>query len=248
MALLEADAISKSFRGRRVLATASLRAYRGSITALCGRNGTGKSTLLAIAAGWQRADAGAVHFDGDTWLRPSLPALAARGVFFLPDRAILSPGIPLGRQLDVVRRRFDSSSAVGMIAETLGISASLDALPPRLSGGETRRAEIALACIRQPRCLLADEPYRGISPLDADAITDALRKLAAGGCAIVITGHEIETLFAAAEAVVWCTGGSTHEYPSVAAARNDWRFQRDYLGAEPEPPSDRDPVRSAATW
>lgn len=247
MALLEADAISKSFRGRRVLATATLRAYRGSITALCGRNGTGKSTLLAIAAGWQRADTGAVHFDGMTWLRPSLPALAARGVFFLPDRAILSPGIPLGRQLDVVRRRFNSPEAVGAIAEALGISSCLEVLPPRLSGGETRRAEIALACIRQPRCLLADEPYRGISPLDADAITQALRNLSAGGCAIVISGHEIETLFAAAEAVVWCSDGSTHEYASVTAARGDWRFQREYLGEELEPPRDRDPVRSVTT-
>ena len=116
------------------------------------------------------------------------------------------------------------------MAETLGISSSLDLTPPRLSGGETRRAEIALACVRRPRCLLADEPYRGTSPLDAEAITRALRRLAADGCAIVITGHEIGMLFDAADTVAWCASGTTCEFPSVAAAREDWRFQREYLG------------------
>jgi ABC-type multidrug transport system ATPase subunit len=230
MALLEADTIGKSYGTRRVLAGASLRAASGSITALCGRNGTGKSTLLAIAAGWRRADTGAVRFDGRNWFKPSLAALAVLGVFYLPDRAILSPGIPLGRQLDVVGRRFGSTAGVGAVAESLGISGLLDRLPPRLSGGEARRAEIALACIRQPRCLLADEPYRGISPLDAEAITCALRSLSAAGCAIVVTGHEIEMLFDAADAVVWCDAGTTRQYPSTAAAREDWRFQRDFLG------------------
>ena len=91
MPLLEADTIGKAYRGRPVLTTASLRAYPGAVTALCGRNGAGKSTLLAIAAGWRQADTGVVRFDGVTWVRPSLPLLAERGVFYLPDRAILSP-------------------------------------------------------------------------------------------------------------------------------------------------------------
>lgn len=230
MPLLEADTIGKAYRGRPVLTTASLRAYPGAVTALCGRNGAGKSTLLAIAAGWRQADTGVVRFDGVTWVRPSLPLLAERGVFYLPDRAILSPAIPVGRQLAVVRRRFRSAADVGSIAESLGIASRLDLTPPRLSGGETRRAEIALACVRRPRCLLADEPYRGTSPLDAEAITRAFRGLAADGCAIVITGHEVGMLFDAADSVAWCAGGTICEFPSVAAAREDWRFQREYLG------------------
>jgi ABC-type multidrug transport system ATPase subunit len=230
MPFLEADTIGKAYRGTPVLTTASLRAYRGAITALCGRNGAGKSTLLAIAAGWRQADTGVVRLDGVTWLRPSLPMLAELGVFYLPDRAILSPGIPVGRQLAAVRRRFRSEADIDAVAETLGISSCLDLTPPRLSGGETRRAEIALACVRRPRCLLADEPYRGTSPLDAEAITRALRRLAADGSAIVITGHEVGMLFDAADTVAWCAGGTTREFPSAAAAREDWRFQRDYLG------------------
>ena len=106
MALLEADSIGKAYGHRRVLTAASLRAYPGTTMALCGRNGSGKSTLLAIAAGWRRADTGVVRFDGTTWFRPRLPMLARRGVFYLPDRAILAPGIPLGAQLEAMSRRF----------------------------------------------------------------------------------------------------------------------------------------------
>lgn len=230
MALLEADSIGKAYGHRHVLTAASLRAYPGRIMALCGRNGSGKSTLLAIAAGWRRADTGIVRFDGTTWLRPRLRILASLGVFYLPDRAILAPGIPLGAQLEAMSRRFGIREGVEAAAEALGVSAHLDSLPPRMSGGETRRAEIALACVRRPRCLLADEPYRGISPLDAEAITRAFRGLASEGCALVITGHETEMLLDAADAVTWCRDGTTSEYPSVGAAREDWRFQQDYLG------------------
>ena len=123
MVLLEADSIGKAYGGRPVLASASLRAPAGSVTALFGRNGAGKSTLLAIAAGWRAADTGVVHFDGVSYLRPHLATLADRGLFFLPDREILSPGIPLREQLDAVRRRYPSGSRVDEVAEAVAAHA-----------------------------------------------------------------------------------------------------------------------------
>ena len=230
MALLEADCIGKAFGSRRVLTSASLRAPAGSVTALIGRNGTGKTTLLSVAAGWRSADTGIVRFDGVSHLRPHLASLSTQGLFYLPDREILSPGITLRRQLEAVGRRFGSLGSIDAVAAELGISGCLDALPPRFSGGETRRSELAVACVRRPRCLLADEPYRGISPLDAERLTQVFRGLAATGCAVVLSGHEIETLFSAADRVVWCTDGTTCEYASPSAAREDWRFQQGYLG------------------
>ena len=69
-------------------------------------------------------------------------------------------------------------------------------------------------------------------PLDAEAITRAFRHLASEGCAVVITGHEVGMLFEAADKVTWCNAGTTREYLSTAVAREDWSFQRDYLGME----------------
>ena len=230
MALLEADSIGKAYGSRRVLASASLRASAGSVTALIGRNGVGKSTLLTVAAGWRGADTGVVRFDGVSHLRPHLVRLASQGLFYLPDREFLSPGITLRRQLEAVGRRYGSLESIDTVAGDLGLEGCLGALPSRLSGGETRRSELALACVRRPRCLLADEPYRGISPLDAEQLTQVFRGLATAGCAVVVSGHEVDTLFTAADRVVWCTDGTTYEYASPSAAREDWRFQQGYLG------------------
>jgi len=70
-----------------------------------------------------------------------------------------------------------------------------------------------------------------VAPLDAEIIAGAFREIADRGCAVVFTGHEVETLLSVADHVVWCTDGTTYELGSPTAARNDWRFSRLYLGA-----------------
>jgi ABC-type multidrug transport system ATPase subunit len=228
--LLEADGIAKSFGERRVLTSAALRAEAGAVTGLLGRNGAGKSTLLKVVAGWIAPDAGRIRLGDAMHFRPTPAALAECGLFYLPDRALFSPAIPVLAQLEAVGRRFGTAHLIGEAAERLGVAERIHLRPVRLSGGEERRAEVAAALVRRPRCLLADEPYRGISPLDAERLTAAFRALAAGGCAVVVTGHEVRTLLDLVDRVVWCTSGTTHHYPSPAAALDDWQFQRGYLG------------------
>lgn len=160
--VFSADSIGKSFGSRTILKAASVWARGGRITALFGRNGSGKSTLLKIAAGLLRADHGVVHFDGRSYLRPRLPTLAARGLFFLPDRDLLSRRLTLREQIRAVEWRF-GQSRTAEILERLAIRDLVDRTPLELSGGERRRAEIATAWIRAPRCLLADEPFAGIN-------------------------------------------------------------------------------------
>lgn len=227
--ILDADCIEKWFGKRRVLSAASLHARAGSITGLLGRNGCGKSTLIRVAAGWIAADSGIVIFDDERYTRPSLHKLAVRGLFYLPDRDILSPSIPLKAQLDAFSRRFEARPVLE-VAEELGLSDRLDGLPSRLSSGERRRAEIAAAIVRRPCCLLADEPFRGVAPLDAELLARSLRGMANGGCAVVVSGHEVETVLDLADRITWCTDGTTREYGSPAAARADSRFQEGYFG------------------
>lgn len=228
--LLIADCVSKAYRGRTVLSAASLRAVPGQLRVLLGSNGAGKSTLIKIASGWIQPDSGSVRYDGDTLLSVRLRQLAARGLFYLPDHDLFSSAFSVRAQLEMIRQRFDGA-AIEEAAARMGVAERLDQRPSQLSGGELRRAELAAILVRQPRCLLADEPYRGIDPKDAEHLTRTFRDLAAAGVAVVVTGHEVPTLLAAADHVTWCTSGTTHELGSPAAAERHDQFRREYLGA-----------------
>jgi ABC-type multidrug transport system ATPase subunit len=227
--ILVADCVTKSYGERRVLSAGTLRAVPGTVRVIFGRNGAGKSTLMKIASGWMQADSGMVHLLGEPVLRPSLASLARKGVFYLPDHDLLSSSFTVRQQLhffhDVYRRR-----GVDEAAKLADVRECLDRRVHSLSGGEGRRAELAAVLVRQPLCLLADEPYRGIAPVDHEQVTRLLRLLASEGCAVVVTGHEVPSLLAAADHVTWCTAGTTYELGAPSAARAHERFVQEYLG------------------
>jgi ABC-type multidrug transport system ATPase subunit len=227
--ILTADCIAKSLGGQRVLSSATLRAVPGELRVLFGRNGIGKSTLLKIAAGWLPPDSGSVHFAGRAYLAPRLAELAEWGLFYLPDHDVLSRAFTVRRQLEMLRVQFGGAD-VGEAAERMGIAGHLDKRPGALSGGERRRAELAAVLVRRPICLLADEPYRGVAPKDAEQLTRTFGDLAAAGMAVVITGHEVPTLLDAAHHVSWCTSGTTYELGPPAVATKHDAFRREYLG------------------
>jgi len=226
--VLLAECIGKRFGERAVLTAATLRAEPGCVTALVGRNGIGKSTLLKIAAGWMRPDHGTVQFRGRVHLHARLHRLAEEGLFYLPDRDLLSPGFSVREHLSSVARRWGRRDAPE-VARLTGLETHLDHRPPTLSAGERRRAELAVALLRSPTCLLADEPYRGLAPYDTESLSATLRRLAEAGCGVVVTGHEVPTLWHVADRVVWCTDGTTYDLGSPTAATADWRFRQGYL-------------------
>ncbi|HEU4562879.1 MAG TPA: ATP-binding cassette domain-containing protein [Longimicrobium sp.] len=228
--LLRADSIGRSYGARRVLTSAYFEAAAGAVTALVGRNGAGKTTLLKIAAGWMAADHGMVEFRGRRYHNPNPAALAADGLFYLPvDRSILSPPFRLAQHLDAVEARFGRGNR-GEVLERLGITRLEHVRCAAFSGGERRRAGLALALLRRPACLLLDEPFRGIDPRDVEMLQAEMRTLAASGCAVVLTGHEIPQILSVAHSVIWVRDGSTQMMGDPAAAEADWRFRREYLG------------------
>jgi ABC-type multidrug transport system ATPase subunit len=227
---LAAERITKAFAGRQVLASAGLWARAGSVTALLGLNGSGKTTLLRIAAGWLRPDAGVVSFRGRAYERPRLARLARAGLFFLPDRDLLQPTVRLDRHFRALRRSFPGAR-VEEAAALLEIDGLFERRPRDLASGERRRAEVALALAREPACLLADEPLRGLEPADRRLLAGVLRELARSGCAVVVAGQEARDLLAFADEVYWQVAGTTQRLGTAAEALEDTRFRRQYLGA-----------------
>ncbi|MBL8987948.1 MAG: ATP-binding cassette domain-containing protein [Gemmatimonadetes bacterium] len=229
--VLELDSIGVSYGARRVLTAASLRAPAGRVTVLVGRNGVGKTSLLRAGVGLEPRDHGTVRLMGRWYPRPRLASLARAGLFFLPARSVLEPFISLNRQLAAVSAWFAGPS-VEELTSRFGLDGVVGQRPAALSSGELRRAELAVAVARNPVCLIADEPFRGLDPLDIEVIVAGVRALAERGAAVVLTGHELPTLRNVADAVVWCVAGSTREFPTASAAWGDPQLRQEFLGVD----------------
>lgn len=226
--LLAAESIGKSFGRRAVLTAAGLWATPGRVTALLGRNGCGKTTLLRIACGLLRADYGVVIYRGERFTRPRLWRLARRGLLFLPERSLLHEGVACAHHFDAIARH-QRTAIVDEAIELLRLGSLIARKPRQLSGGERRRMEVGLAFARNPDCLMADEPFLGIAPSDRELLQRALRNLADRGCAVVVTGHEVTSLLNLADEVVWQTAGTTHALGTPDMARRHDQFRREYL-------------------
>lgn len=228
--LFAVDSVRKRFRSREVLSAASVWVWPTRVTALIGRNGCGKSTLLRVAVGQLRAEFGVVRFANERTNRPELGRLARQGLFLWPDAGLLPVGLTVKTILDAVARQVPDADIEGA-AELTRTRDLFRQTVHTLSGGERRRVELAVALARRPRCLLADEPFLGVMPVDRQVLIDGFRALTDGGTGVLLTGHEVDTLLELADDVVWMTAGATHHLGPPDQARQHDQFRREYLGS-----------------
>jgi len=201
VSVITARGVVKTFgegRGaRRVLDGADLEVQRGEVVAVLGRSGQGKSTLLHLLGGLDRAEAGTIDVEGTRVTGASereLSTLRRRRVGFVFQFFHLLP--ELGGEANVllagrVRGAHPDAAARGRaLVDSLGLRHVADSPPSQLSGGEQQRFAIARALVNDPSVLLADEPTGN---LDLEAGAEVLRLLRAGadeGRAVVMVTHD----------------------------------------------------------
>jgi ABC-type multidrug transport system ATPase subunit len=228
--ILEADGLGKSFGKNVVLKAASFWAKESFITALMGRNGAGKSTMLRIAIGRVRSDYGRILFNGNYLGRPSLAGMALQGLFYSAQDSAITDLFTVRQHLEAIAQVYGRQAGLEEAIGRLALEEFLDRKPRTLSGGERQRSSLAMAMVRQPTCLLMDEPFVGVAPKDRPLIAAGLRSLRERGCAIVISGHDVEDVFAVADEIVWVVAGTSHVVGSPDRARAHDQFRREYLG------------------
>ena len=226
------DCVGKDYGARNVLNAASLSLNGGQIEALVGRNGAGKSTLMGIAAGLIQAKHGLVTWNGERVKHARLWQLSRKGLMFLPADGLLAPGGRVREQLLMFAETFPGGMPVEAAIQHMRLDECAGRRVAELSGGERRRSDIAAALVRQPVCLLADEVFRDLAPLDCEFIGLTLRALAAKGIAIAISGHELAFVMRYSDHVTWCTNGTTRALGAPHTASLNDSFRSEFLGQQ----------------
>ena len=212
--MIAASAIHVRLGDKQVLAGVSASFAPGTITAIVGPNGAGKSTLLSVLAGLRKPDQGAATLDGAD-LQTLAPRTRAQRLAFLPQTPEIAWGVEVRTLVALGRTPF--TGARGLTAHDAAAvdramaTARVESLAHRnvltLSGGERARVLLARALAGEPAWLLADEPLTGLDPghqLDAAGL---MRGLAAAGCGVIVTLHDLHMALRVADQVIVLADG-----------------------------------------
>lgn len=189
--MIELDGVSYGYReGETVLADVTVRLDVG-LTLLVGPNGCGKSTLMKLAAGIERPDAGRVLVDGrDLWIDE---VEARRSLAFVPEQPDLTPYATVEEILTLVSRlRGEPRLRVAQVLELVGLGRLGDRSVRELSMGQRRRATLAAALLGAPRHILLDEPLEAMDRGARELILTWIDRLVEHGATVVVVSHELE--------------------------------------------------------
>ena len=184
----------------------------GQLVAIVGPSGAGKTTLLEAIAGVVPPTAGSVRFDGID-VHANLGTFRSR-LGYVPQDDIIHADLPLVRTLRYAARlRLPSSTraadvddAVRDALAAVGLTDHADVRVGSLSGGQRKRASIAVELLTDPHVFFLDEPTSGLDPVTSAELITRLRHLADRSATVVFTTHSVEDL-AACDRIVFMTRG-----------------------------------------
>jgi ABC-2 type transport system ATP-binding protein len=187
----------------------------GELLALLGPNGAGKTTAIGLLLGLIRADAGTVELFG----RDPQDIDARRRIGVMLQDAALPPTLKVGELLRLAASYYPAPRSVAEAADLAGISDLLARPYAKLSGGQQRRVQFAVALVGRPQLLFLDEPTVGMDIQARQKLWAAIRTLVAEGCGVVLTTHYLEEAEALADRVCVVAHGRIVSEGSVEALR-----------------------------
>ena len=185
------------------------------VTALLGVNGAGKTTAIEILLGLQPADAGEATLFG----RAPSDLQARRQVGVMLQQAQLPERLQVGELLALARSWYPQPRSVADCVALAGLDGLLDRRYGRLSGGQQRRVQFALALCGRPQLLFLDEPTTGLDIAARQQVWRAIRSLVADGVGVLLTTHYLEEAEALADRVVVLHAGRVYADGRVDAIR-----------------------------
>lgn len=232
--LLRLDGVSAGYGAAEVLTGVSLALDAGQSLALLGRNGMGKTTLLATIMGVTRRRAGSIHLAGRDITAAPTERRALAGIGWVPQERNIFRSLSVEENLTAVARpgpwTLDRAyAAFPRLAERRRNRGN------QISGGEQQMLSIARALVTNPRLLLLDEPLEGLAPIIVEELLGVMRALVRDGemGLIVVEQHALKVLGLADRAAVLERGRVVWDGEARVLARDEGVLGR-YLGVQRE--------------
>jgi len=232
---LRAEKLRKRYGGRAVVDGVSIEVESGEVVGLLGPNGAGKTTTFHSIVGFVSPDEGAIFLDETDITDLPMYRRAHQGIGYLPQETSIFRRMTVAQNVRAVLetrglQRGEIDVRLGELLAELNLEPRAEQRADTLSGGETRRVEIARALACSPRYILLDEPFAGIDPRTVEDLQNIVSDLRDKGLGVLITDHNVrETLEITDRAYIMVDG----QILTAGTAReliSDEQVRRIYLG------------------
>ena len=191
---LVAKNIRKSISNKQIVRDVSLKIERGTTIGLLGANGAGKTTLMTVIMGLLNCDSGEIILDDKNITSLPMYKRARYGLGYLPQQRSIFRGLSVEDNLLAIleTKKYSKEKRETLLEELLtefSLTHLRSAFPSMLSGGESRRCEIARALCSEPSIILFDEPLSAVDPLAIEDIKRLIKQLNTKNIACLITDH-----------------------------------------------------------
>ncbi len=232
---LRTETLCKSYGNRRVVDGVSVTVDPGEVVGLLGPNGAGKTTTFYSIVGFVKADAGHILLDDEDITDLPMYRRALRGIGYLPQETSIFRKLTVEQNIRAVLEssKLGGQELKGRLAELLA-ELDLESMSQQqadtLSGGETRRVEIARALAIQPRYMLLDEPFAGIDPRTVEDLQNIVADLKRRGLGVLITDHNVREILEITDRAYIIVDGKILTSGTASELINDPKVRLAYLG------------------
>ena len=230
--MLKVENISTGYGKKQVLFDVSFEVSKGEIVLFAGSNGSGKSTLLKAIYGilplWNsplERGKGCVIFNGENITGKPTSALLKRGLLYIPQKNNLFENLTVKENLEMagltLHRRVLHQRMENALSIFTALVPHLSRIAMKLSGGEKALLTLSMATLHQPKMILIDEPFTGLSPQNIIFVTENLKALnEKSGITLLIVEHRVKECSRIANRVIGLKLGRVLSETEVNATFN----------------------------